>query len=364
MKKLSKNTSSKRSVLKLNFEKYLLFFFIAFFMILTKTNAKPVNLSATFDVIDRVVYQIAVSGTVTDADGVPLQGASVIEQGTTNGTQTDFDGNFSLSVSDENATLQISYVGFASQDIMLSGQTAIKVKLEESAASLDEVVIVGYGTVKKRDLTGAVATANIEAFKESPNVSILQSLQGSVPGLNVGSVTQAGADPEISIRGRTSISGSNSPLIVLDGAIYRGSLIDLNPNDIASIDVLKDASAAAVYGSQASNGVILVTTKEGKSGKVTVEYNTSYSVQQVSNNDLLPVHAAGFVQKIRDRFLTESRTGPDLLTINPDFDPSTKLNGPEVQNGYRNGTDTDWWGLLTNNAPSILNHNLSVRGGG
>ena len=308
--------------------------------------------------------QSVVQGTVTDPDGVPLPGASIVEKGTTNGTQTDFDGNFSLSVSDENATLAVSYIGFAAQDIALNGQTNVTVTLQESAASLDEVVVVGYGKVKKRDLTGAVAKADIEAFEESPNVSVLQSLQGSVPGLNVGAVTQAGTDPNISIRGRTSISGSNSPLIVLDGIIYRGSMVDLNPNDIASIDVLKDASAAAVYGSQASNGVILITTKEGTSEKVTVEYNTSYSVQQIASNDLLPVDAAGFVQKIRNRYLTESRTGPDLLTMNPDFDPATKLRGPEVQNGFRNGTDTDWWGLLTNKAPSIQKHNLSVRGSG
>ena len=309
-----------------------------------------------------LAQQVDLQGTVVDAEGSPLPGASIVEKGTTNGTQSDFDGNFSLAVANENAVLVISYVGFATKEVAVNGQSNIAITLEEDAAGLDEVVVVGYGTVKKSDLTGAVTKANIDAFKESPNVSILQSLQGSVSGLNVGGVTQAGADPQISIRGRTSISGSNTPLIVLDGIIYRGSLVDLNPNDIASIDVLKDASAAAVYGSQASNGVLLITTKGGKTDKVTVQYNTSYSIQSITNKDMLPQDAAGFLQKIADRYLTESRTGTDMLTMNPNWDPTTKLNGPETQNGHRNGVDTDWWGLLTNQSPFILSHDVSVQG--
>ncbi len=305
----------------------------------------------------------ALSGQVTDETGTGLPGVSVVTKGTTNGTVTDSKGDYTLSISAQNSVLVFSYVGYLSQEVMVGNQSTLNVSLKPDEKALEEVVVVGYGTAKKRDVTGAVARANIEAFSESPNVSILQSLQGAVPGLNVGAVTTAGSDPQLSIRGQTSISGSNSPLIVLDGIIYRGSLVDINPNDIASIDVLKDASAAAIYGSQASNGVILITSKTGKSTKKpTIAYSTSLSFQQVSNRSMLPENGEGFIRKIGDRYLSESRTGSDLLTPNPKWDPSSKFFGPEILAGYQNGTETDWWKLLTNKNPMIQNHDLSISG--
>jgi len=305
---------------------------------------------------------VTITGSVSDTGGNPIPGATVSVLGGTIGTATDLNGYYTITVP-EGSTLVFSFIGFGSQQILVGDRSVIDITLSEDLASLDEVVVVGYGIAKKRDLTGSITRANIESFEESPNVSILQSLQGAVPGLNVGAITRAGTDPDITIRGRTSISGSNTPLIVLDGIIYRGSIVDINPSDVASIDILKDASAAAIYGSQASNGVIIITSKEGKNvQKPTIEYSFSYSLQDVANTEMLPDNGQGFIRKMGDRFLTESRLEDDLYTINPTWDPSSKFFGPEILEGYQDGTETDWWNLLTNSNPSIQNHNVNVSG--
>ncbi|MDR0699800.1 MAG: SusC/RagA family TonB-linked outer membrane protein, partial [Tannerella sp.] len=304
-----------------------------------------------------------ITGTVVDQTGEPLIGVNIVEKGATaNGTVTDADGKFSLQVSRPNATLTFSYIGFITQDIVASGDV-LNVIMKEDLQNLEEVVVIGYGTARKRDVTGAVVRADISKLRESPNVSLGQSLQGTVPGLNVGAVTQAGTDPDISIRGRNSISGSTSPLIVLDGIIYRGSLVDINPSDIESIDILKDASAAAIYGSQASNGVMLITSKTVKAmSKPIIEYSGSYTLQESTNQKMRPRNREEYLQFFADRWLEESRTGPDLLQPNPSWDVTRHLQSTQVINGYLNGTDTDWWDLGTNDHPYIQMHNLSVRG--
>ena len=304
-----------------------------------------------------------VTGKVTEQAGVPIPGASVVVKGTTTGVTTDNDGNFSLINVPENATLQFSFVGMKMQEIPVSKKTAINVVMEEETIGIEEVVAVGYGTMRKSDVTGSIVRADITKLKESPNISIGQSLQGTVPGLNVGAVNTAGSDPSITIRGRTSISGSQSPLIVLDGIIYRGSLVDISPDDIGTIDVLKDASASAIYGSQASNGVILITSKTVKAmSKPTIEYSGSLALQGSTNNKMLPLDKEGFLQLVADRFFTESRTGADLLQPNPSWDASKHLMDANAVNGYINGVNTDWWSLGTNNHPYIQSHNLSIRG--
>lgn len=324
--------------------------------------SEVVKLTKSYTREKSMIVEVTVTGTVVDSAGEPIPGVTVSVLGTTIGTASDLDGKYVISVPEE-STLVFSFIGFESQQVLVGDQSIIDITLAEDMASLDEVVVVGYGIAKKRDLTGSVARANIESFRESPNVSILQSLQGAVPGLNVGAVTSAGSDPEITIRGRSSISGSNAPLVVLDGIIYRGNIVDINPNDVASIDVLKDASAAAIYGSQASNGVILITSKAGTNiEKPTIEYNFSYSLQEIANKEMLPENGAGFIRKIGDRFLSESRIGTDMLSINPDWDPTSKFFGPEILEGYQNGTETDWWNLLTNSSPFIQNHNISISG--
>lgn len=303
-----------------------------------------------------------ISGIIKDDKGIPIIGANVIEKGTTNGTVTDIDGRFELNAPAD-ATLQFSYIGFLTQEIPVKGKSSLQVQLKEDSQKLDEVVVIGYGTAKKSDLTGTVVRADLATLQESPNISLGSALQGTVPGLNVGAVSEAGKDPSMSIRGRTSISGGNSPLIVLDGIIFRGSLVDLNTNDIESIDILKDASAAAIYGSEASNGVMLITSKTGKvMSKPTIEYSGSFSYQQPTNKEMLPQGRDGFLQKIADRFLNESRTGNDMLQMNPNWDVTKHLMDRNVLDGYENGTDTNWWDLLTNKMPYIQSHNLSVRG--
>ena len=211
--------------------------------------------------------QIQVTGTVVDVDGNPLPGASVVVQGTTNGTQTDFDGNFILEVTDDNAVLEVSYIGFAKQEIPLNGRANISIKLEASSSALDEVVIIGYGQVTKRELTGSVSQVDTEALENLPVSRVDQVLAGRAAGVQVTSVNGApGQRSTIRIRGGNSINANNEPLYVLDGFVV-GTDFDLNAlnvNDIESIDILKDATAISVYGARGSNGVVLITTKSGK----------------------------------------------------------------------------------------------------
>ncbi|MDR1676493.1 MAG: TonB-dependent receptor [Tannerella sp.] len=307
--------------------------------------------------------KVRITGTVVDPAGEPVIGVNIVEKGlTANGTVSDVDGKFSLQVSRPDATLTFSYIGFITQDIVASGEV-LNVVMKEDLQNLEEVVVIGYGTARKKDITGSVVRADIAKLRESPNVSLGQSLQGTVPGLNVGGVTQAGTDPEISVRGRNSLSGSTSPLIVLDGIIYRGSLVDINPSDIESIDVLKDASAAAIYGSQASNGVMLITSKTVKEmSKPVIEYSGSYTLQAPANSKWKMPDRDGYMQLIADAYLEESRTGPDLLQPNPNWDPTVHFHDVNALNGYLSGLDTDWWDLGTNDHPYIQMHNLSIRG--
>ncbi len=311
----------------------------------------------------RQVSKRKITGTVVDKDGVPIIGVTVMEKGeTSRGTITDIDGRYTLDISGDE--LQFSYVGYLTQVVKVRKEvSSCNVVLEEDTKTLDEVVVIGYGTAKKKDLAGSVVRADLNTLKESPNISLASALQGTVPGLNVGAVTTAGADPSISIRGRNSISGTTAPLIVLDGIIFRGNLVDINTNDIESIDVLKDASAAAIYGSQASNGVILITSKSAKVvGKPKLEYNGSYSVQELSTNKMKPMNREDYLQFVADRFLEESRMGDDLSSLNPDWDVTNHLMDSHAVNGYLDGTDTNWWDTFTNNNPYIQSHDLSIRG--
>tara|TARA_R110002050_G_scaffold211780_2_gene347847 strand:+ start:760 stop:4047 length:3288 start_codon:yes stop_codon:yes gene_type:complete len=217
---------------------------------------------------------VTLTGKVTDSSGEPLPGVTVVIKGTTIGTITDFDGNYNLSNVTADATIVFSFVGMRSQEIAASGKTNIDVVLSEEAIGIEEVVAIGYGTAKKKDLTGAVSRVNIEESRMQPNASASQILRGTTAGVQVTDNGRPGSSGSIMIRGRNSISASNSPLIVLDGIIYAGgNLSDINPGDIESMDILKDASSAAIYGSLAANGVIEITTKKGKEGKPRITFN-------------------------------------------------------------------------------------------
>lgn len=306
--------------------------------------------------------QIKVNGTVSDVMG-PVIGASVVEKGNpSNGTITDVDGNFSFSVK-SGATLVISFIGYKTQEVQTVAGKNINVTLQDDTEMLDEVVVVGYGVQKKSDLTGAVVRADLTTLKNSPNINLVNSLKGTVAGLNIGVVTSADDSPEFSIRGRNSLSGSTSPLIVLDGIVYRGNINDINPADIESVDILKDASSAAIYGSQAANGVMLITTKSVKEmSKPIIEYNGTFTFQKLMNSDMKPLNRNEYLAQIEHADLINSRIGPDFLQKNPDWSPTSVFTLNSVADGYANGTDTDWWGLLTEDVPYIQSHNLSLRG--
>lgn len=221
--------------------------------------------------------QQSINGSVMDESGVPIAGANVIIKGSSKGTVTDFDGNFSISAS-TNDVLEFSFVGYLKQAITVGNQTNIKVTLAEDAAKLDEVVVIGYGTAKKSDLTGAVSQVSSKSFEEQPLARVEDALQGRAAGVTVSKAGGApGANVKVRIRGVNSINQDNSPLVVIDG-IIGGDLSTINPNDISSMDVLKDASATAIYGSRGSNGVIMVTTKKGRGeSKIDVDFFTTIS---------------------------------------------------------------------------------------
>ena len=220
--------------------------------------------------------QQTVTGTITDELG-PVAGANILVQGTTTGTQTDFDGNFSIEA-DPGDVLVISYLGYATQSVNVGNQTTINVQLVEDASQLDEVIVIGYGTAKKSDLTGAVTRVSTESFEEQPITRVEEALQGRAAGVTVSRANgQPGGNIKVRIRGINSIEGNNSPLIVVDG-VQGVDLTTINPNDIASMDVLKDASATAIYGVRGSNGVIIVTTKRGSGkGRIDIDYFTTIS---------------------------------------------------------------------------------------
>src|SRR5690606_27398170 len=225
---------------------------------------------------------VTVSGTVTDNAGEPLPGVTVSIQGTTIGTATDIDGRYSVSVP-EGSTLVFSFIGFETQRVSVGDQSLINIILEEDISSLSEVVVVGYGVQRRRDVTGSVASLSKERLEMVPNINIAQAIQGSIPGVMVQN-TSAGAEPnqEIMVRGRNSIGANNSPLVVVDGVPYGGNLSDINPNDVESIEILKDVSAAAIYGSRGANGVILVTTKKGSIGSPVIAYDGFVTSHQYS----------------------------------------------------------------------------------
>ena len=219
-----------------------------------------------------------VSGTVLDKTGESVIGASVVVKGTTNGTITDFDGKFTLQNVPDNGTIQVSFVGYKTVDIQVKGQSTVKIILEEDTETLDEVVVVGYGVQKKSDVTGAMARVTSKVIEDRPVQNALQAMQGRVTGVDITSNNRPGELGDIRIRGNRSLTADNNPLYVIDGIpMSAGSIADVNPSDIESMEILKDASATAIYGSRGANGVILVTTKKGKTGRTTINYDGSFS---------------------------------------------------------------------------------------
>ena len=286
--------------------------------------------------------QNAVTGSVTDRQNIPLPGASVLEKGTSNGTTSDFDGNFTLEVSDTNAVLLVSFIGYKSVEIPLNGQRSITIQLDEDATQLEGVVVVGYGVQRKSDITGSIASVKSEDFNKGVVANPGQLLQGKLAGVNVTSVSgEPGAAQNIIIRGVGSLRSGTTPLFVIDGFVIDNSstgvannpLNFINPQDIESIEVLKDASATAIYGARAANGVIVITTKKGKAGKA--EMNLSVSTASASIANPMNVFSA-------DEFRRQvAAAGGTLLDL---------------------GASTDWQSVLNRTGIS-RNVNFSMSGG-
>jgi TonB-linked SusC/RagA family outer membrane protein len=320
------------------------------------------------------LQQLAVSGTVTDAStGDPLPGVNVTVRGTTTGALTDLGGKYSLQVPDQNAFLVFSFIGYVTQEQPVSGKTLINVALKPSIEALDEVIVTGYGTQKKSDLTGSVVRVTMDEKASLANTNISQALSGATAGVNVQGSGLAGSDPSLSIRGQTSLSASDAPLVVLDGIIYNGSISNINISDIESVDILKDASAAAVYGSRSANGVMIITTKKGKTEKPLISFNGYYGYQDMTNNPMRVMNAEEYAVRLTDYYYQQDlyawyKTKPTSATgkpVRPDITNKTivaaRLRTQEERDNYTAGNEINWVDEVLQIAP-IQNYNLSMSG--
>ncbi len=287
-----------------------------------------------------------ITGRVLSGDNTPLSGVTVSLKDSNVKTLTHEDGSFSLNApSNEKNILSFSSIGYTSQEVAAGTSASLEVSLQPVAKNLDEVVVVGYGTQKKRDVTGSVSSISKERLQQLPNTNIAEALQGSIPGLQI-NTNGGGAEGNnltILVRGRNSISASNSPLIIWDGIPFVGGISEINPNDVESIDVLKDASAVAIYGSRGSNGVILITSKQGKKGKLNITYDGFYGVQNLTNK-------------------------PNLLNGEEFYQfKTTRLNADQTISAgekavYDAGAGVDWYSLATRQG-SKTQHSITVGGG-
>jgi len=317
--------------------------------------------------------QKTVTGKVIDSTGGGLPGVSVVVKGTTNGTITDFDGNYSLANVPANAILQFSFVGMKSQELSVENKTSINVTLADETIGIEEVVAIGYGVQKKSDLTGSVDRVSVGGKAAQSNTNLLQALSGASAGVNIQGTGLSGAEPNLSIRGQTSLSANDRPLIVRDGIIYNGDISDINISDVESVDILKDASSAAVYGSRSANGVMLITTKKGKSEKPSVSFNMSYGFQDMTNNPMRVMNGNEYAVRNVDYYYQQDlykwyKTNPTSATgkpVRPDVTDknivAARLRTQEEKDNYLAGNETDWVDEVTRVAP-IQNYNLSFSG--
>lgn len=309
-----------------------------------------------------LAQNIQLSGSVFDANKEPVIAASVIEKGTTNGVVTDFDGNFSLNVS-PNATIVISYVGYITQEIALNGRKTLNITLVEDVEMLDELVVVGYGTLKKSDMTGAISSVNVEELSKRTTTNPAEALQGKIAGVNImKSGGNAGSGVQVKIRGVKTF-GDNQPLYIIDG--FPGDIENINPQDIESMEVLKDGAAAAIYGSVAANGVIILTTKNGKKGETKVDFSTYISMVDISRQ-LELLNADEYKSKHKEMYENWNNHVANHKDI---YDPQDNgawknrlVNLPDYVT-KNTGVDTDWQDAVLRTGLS-QNYMLSVRGGG
>ena len=304
-----------------------------------------------------------VSGTVKDANGDPVIGATVMESGTQNGTITDLDGNFTLDLKN-GGSLNVSYVGMKPQTIATKGKSSFEVKLEDDATTLNDVVVVGYGTMKKKDLTGSVASVKMEDIAKVAGANVLQAIQAKVPGVDLQQTSgEAGGSTSINIRGTRSITASNTPLVIVDGVEY-GTTIDIPASDIESMDILKDASSTAIYGTKGANGVIIITTKRGKAGKTNVNFNAYWSFNSPTEA-VKSMYGTKEVQRWNDRanYQADYKSGNwGESNVGHDFGQQSLEDGTLIKDMIANGDYTDWYDYIFQNS-TTQNYEIGVQGG-
>lgn len=327
-----------------------------------------------------------ITGVIKDNHGEPIIGCNIMEKGTSNGTITSVDGDFSLNVA-EKAVLQVSYIGYLTQEIPVQNKQNVTVTLQEDAQMLDEVVVVGYGLAKKSDLTGSISQVKAESMQNYTPSSVSDLLRNSIPGMSIGYSVSAKGSSDMMIRGDNTLTAGSSPLIIVDGVIYNGDISDINPNDIEKLDIMKDASSAAVYGSRATNGVVAITTKKGNSQKPVINFSGSVGISTAANR-VKPYDKEGFIKWRSDMFKSVySATVPqtpwspfdDPRTIDPQYLDQwmayhsttqdnlvdawlsgLRLTGLEIEN-YKSGRSIDWEDYIFHNGPR-QDYNLSLSG--
>ena len=328
---------------------------------------KRATMALLLSVFCFVAYaQKSVTGTVKDATGEPMIGVSILVDGTTIGGVTDFDGNFSIKDVPENGVLKISYIGYKDQKISVAGKSSINVTLQEDAAALDEIVVVGYGTMKKKDLTGSVSSVKTDDLQKVAGANVLSAMQAKVPGVDLQQTNggQAGEGVSMTLRGNRSLLAGNGPLVIVDGVEY-GSTVDIPASDIESMDILKDAASTAIYGTKGANGVILITTKRGKAGKTSVTFNGYLSFNSATGI-VKPMYGDKEVQRLLDKKdyetaaangwnFAKTATPADVLTF-------TLEDGTETLSIYNDKSYTDWLDMVLDNSVS-QNYEVAVQGG-
>lgn len=330
-------TNQQSSKLK---KSWLLFGFTFLFLLFSvNTNAQPGK---------------EVHGIIKNSDGKPLIDVSIGIKGTNIVVLSDGDGRYNIKVN-KGATLEFTYVGMGKKDVVVGNSNQIDISLSPASDTLGEVVVIGYGTATKKDVTGAVFNLDNTKLEDLPNTNITQALQGKIPGVSISATGRAGSGQAINIRGENSITASNNALIVVDGVIYDGSLADINPNDIASFNVLRDASSTAIFGSRAANGVVIISTKKGKSPNPTIQVNGYSGYQSFLMNEKLE-NPAQYIQKILNyqKLLAFRGVAPQ-----PDIShPEKYLNAAEVYN-FENGKSLEPFDVISRSAPT-QNYNMNI----
>lgn len=311
-------------------------------------------INETLSVLRTNQGNLTIKGTISDKTG-PIIGANVIIKGTTNGVITDIDGNFTLENVKKGDILQVSFIGYSTKEIKISNNNNLHIQLDEDTQSLEEVVVVGYGSQRKSDLTGGVTAVGEDKLGLVSTNNLMDKLAGQIPGLNISTGNaQPGEDQTLRIRGNNSLTASNDPLIVMDGIPYSGSLGDIDPDIIESMSVLKDASSAAIYGSRGSNGVILIQTKKGRQGKATVTYKGQVGMAETERR-LDMMSGDEYLQYLYDYNHLKNGIPYDQLT------PESVLGVDELAN-YKAGRTIDWQDKMFRQA-LVTNHQISLTGG-